>query len=202
MTIHRYQMAEKIMESIADEIGKSNISVYEPWNSIKDLIEKKEKRELSKQEGCWMSYLVELPLTFDYESWKKKEEILKESIHLGKFILDLAENKVIKLNPKRRIIQTGPYSYFKVFLNFYELEIHIEFTNKIKEKIENLTRKNKTTADLKDFVNAMEIEIEKTKNHIKWLEEKINHQSEIFGKTNKKAGKITTRKLMVKGESN
>lgn len=200
--IHRYQMAEKIMENIVNKIKESGISAYEPWNSIKHLIEKKERRELSREESTWMYYFIGSPLTFDHEKQKEKKDILEKSINLGRFILNLEKNKAIKLNPEKRSIKTDQYSYFKVFVNFYELEIHIEFTNKAKEKIKNLTKKNKKTADLKDFVEAMKIELENTKNHIKWLEEKINFQSEIFRrKSNKKAGKITTRKLIVKGET-
>lgn len=200
--IHRYQMAEKIMENIVNKIKESGISAYEPWNSIKHLIEKKERRELSREESTWMYYFIGSPLTFDHEKQKEKKDILEKSINLGRFILNLEKNKAIKLNPEKRSIKTDQCSYFKVFVNFYELEIHIEFTNKAKEKIKNLTKKNKKIADLKDFVEAMKIELENTKNHIKWLEEKINFQSEIFRrKSNKKAGKITTRKLIVKGET-
>ena len=149
-----------------------------------------------------MCYFTESPLTFDYEKQKKKLDILEKSINLGKFILNTKKNKAIKLNPEKRSIRTAQYSYFKVFVNFYKLEIHIEFTNKTKEKIKSLTKKSKKTTDLKDFVESMKIELENTKNHIKWLEEKINFQSEIFRrKSNKKAGKITTRKLIVKGET-
>ncbi|WP_029523513.1 hypothetical protein [Persephonella sp. KM09-Lau-8] len=192
-------MAEKIMEEIINKIEKSKISAHEPWNSIKELIEKKEKRELAKEEFTWMSYFMESPLNFDYEKWKEKKETLEKSIILGKFILNLAENEIIKLNPKKRVIQAHPYNYFKVFVNFYELEIHIEFVNKTKEKIEKLLNTKKENPHLKDYVKAMEKELENTKNHIKWLEEKINSPKQIFNKKqNNKSYQITTRKLSLK----
>ena len=190
----RHKMKEKILESLKTSVEEMNKVAPSVESYLLNLI-------LNDRNYHWKTSttdedysLLKDPAQFDYKEWTKKKYYLEERIAFNRYLLFLNKNRMIKI---KNCDELFGYNY-KMEVIENRLEIRYGTRYQPKEKIEEYLGKKQKKLDLENITKTLEIELEKTKNHINWLEEEITNPTFVFSPLNalQKKG-IKTRKLIV-----
>ncbi len=200
LKLPRYKMKEKILKHLlkTSETFKSLTNSGEIYllHSLLTNDFREKKNSADKDEG-----FTKTPEKYDYNGWIEKKEKLKIRIAFGKYLMFLHSKKILQIKNTKPNNDNYIMALYKNLL-----ELHFSLGYKAKEKVEQLLNKpiNEYQEELmlEDLIEAMEIELSKTQNHISWLEEEITSPAQIHQqshkKVSKKNGKISTRKLAIK----
>jgi len=197
---------EKHIYTFLKETLEEKIENYGFWGTViealKLCMEEPSRNNATIGSNTRDDHFIASPYKFDYEKWTAKKESLTSQIKTAEFLIKLKSKKIIIL--ENCDLSSGNTCH-KVKWTPMELTLEISPSNGYKEKINSLLKEKKIShfsLDLQNLKTALEIELEKTENHIKWLEEDVKEFEEVFNPLNtSKRKKIKTRRLSVENKT-
>lgn len=188
----RYKIKEQILENLRTAVKEMEKTVSSVEASLLNSILNNHNYKTSSTNDDY-NFLKD-PEQFDHKGWTKKKYNLEERIAFNKYLLFLNKNKMIRIKNYDEYF----FCNYKIKIIEDRLEIQYSTGHQVKEKIKEYLYKKQKKLDLENITKALEIELEKTKNHINWLEEEITTPTLVFSPPNTlQKRKMKTRKLIV-----